>query len=166
MHRFLARETLRASHSATLEPTLRHFKVSGRGSACVRRYNRVEWFCRKVFERPSKIGDCESVYVALKKLPRQRREIGCLSSCRRCSLRRKLKAQLVSPASQVLHHSLAVALFIFNLASFDKGRVENRFSPALPHQTVHAIFPHTAFRCSSRQGEWGHPIRWSDFHVS
>ena len=32
------------------------------------------------------------------------------------------------------------------------GRVENRLSPALPHQTVHAIFPHTAFRCSSRQG--------------
>src|SRR3989304_324379 len=24
--------------------------------------------------------------------------------------------------------------------------------PILPHQTVHAIFPHTAFRCSSLQG--------------
>ena len=23
--------------------------------------------------------------------------------------------------------------------------------PALPHQTVHAVFPHTAFRCSSPQ---------------
>ena len=32
------------------------------------------------------------------------------------------------------------------------SRVETRFSPALPHQTVHAIFPHTAFRCSSRRG--------------
>ena len=25
------------------------------------------------------------------------------------------------------------------------GRVENRLSPALPHQTVHAVFPHTVF---------------------
>jgi hypothetical protein len=33
-----------------------------------------------------------------------------------------------------------------------KGRVEDRLAPALPHQTVHAVFPHTAFRCSSRQG--------------
>ena len=33
-----------------------------------------------------------------------------------------------------------------------KGRVENRFSPALPHQTVRALLTHTAFRCSSRQG--------------
>ena len=45
------------------------------------------------------------------------------------------------------------------------GRVENSLSPALSHQTVHAVlrvfasqkpcqpqFPHTAFRCSSRQG--------------
>ena len=31
-------------------------------------------------------------------------------------------------------------------------RVEDRLAPALPHQTVHAIFPHTAFRCSSHQG--------------
>jgi hypothetical protein len=30
-----------------------------------------------------------------------------------------------------------------------KGRVENRLSPALPHQTVHAVFPHTAFLCFS-----------------
>ncbi len=29
------------------------------------------------------------------------------------------------------------------------GRVEDRLSPALPHQTVHAVCPHTAFRCSS-----------------
>ena len=32
------------------------------------------------------------------------------------------------------------------------GRVEDRLSPALPHQTVRAIFPHTAFRCSSHRG--------------
>jgi len=32
------------------------------------------------------------------------------------------------------------------------GRVEDRLVPALPHQTVHAIFPHTAFRCPSHQG--------------
>ncbi len=32
------------------------------------------------------------------------------------------------------------------------GRVEDRLSPALPHQTVHAICPHTAFRCSSHRG--------------
>ncbi|MCX7096422.1 MAG: SIR2 family protein [Methylococcales bacterium] len=32
------------------------------------------------------------------------------------------------------------------------GRVENRLSPALPHQTVHALLTHTAFRCSSHQG--------------
>jgi len=30
-----------------------------------------------------------------------------------------------------------------------RGRVESRFYPTLPHQTVHAVFPHTAFRCSS-----------------
>ncbi|MCI0733994.1 MAG: hypothetical protein L0Y38_09270, partial [Methylococcaceae bacterium] len=34
----------------------------------------------------------------------------------------------------------------------NKGRVENRLAPALPHQTVHAVFPHTAFRCSSCRG--------------
>jgi hypothetical protein len=32
------------------------------------------------------------------------------------------------------------------------GRVENRFHPALPHQTGHAVFPHPAFRCPSLQG--------------
>ncbi len=32
------------------------------------------------------------------------------------------------------------------------GRVEDRLSPALPHQTVLAICPHTAFRCSSHRG--------------
>ncbi len=40
------------------------------------------------------------------------------------------------------------------------GRVEDRFSPALPHQTVHAVFPHTAFRCSSRQGMRRVPARF------
>ena len=29
------------------------------------------------------------------------------------------------------------------------GRVGNRFHPAPPHQAVRAVFPHTAFRCSS-----------------
>ena len=29
------------------------------------------------------------------------------------------------------------------------GRVENRLPPALPRQTMHAVFPHTAFRYSS-----------------
>ncbi len=33
----------------------------------------------------------------------------------------------------------------------EKGRVEDRLAPALPHQTVHAVFPHTTFRCSSRR---------------
>ena len=37
-------------------------------------------------------------------------------------------------------------------SSNQRGRVENRFSPILPHQTVHAVFPHTAFRCSSCHG--------------
>ena len=36
--------------------------------------------------------------------------------------------------------------------TLDLGRVENRLAPALPHQTVHAVFPHTAFRCSSYRG--------------
>lgn len=31
------------------------------------------------------------------------------------------------------------------------GRVESRFHPALPHQTVRALLMHTAFRCSSLQ---------------
>jgi len=39
------------------------------------------------------------------------------------------------------------------------GRVENRFPPALPHQTVHAVFPHTAFRCSSCRGMRRAPAR-------
>ena len=39
------------------------------------------------------------------------------------------------------------------------GRVEDRFSPALPHQTVHAVFPHTAFRCSSCPGMRRAPTR-------
>jgi hypothetical protein len=34
----------------------------------------------------------------------------------------------------------------------NRGRVEGWLTPTLPHQTVHAIFPHTAFRCSSHQG--------------
>ena len=33
-----------------------------------------------------------------------------------------------------------------------KGRVENRLTPALPHRSVHALLTHTAFRCSSHQG--------------
>ena len=32
------------------------------------------------------------------------------------------------------------------------GRVENRLAPALPHQTVRAVFRHTAFRFSSYRG--------------
>jgi hypothetical protein len=32
-----------------------------------------------------------------------------------------------------------------------QGRVESRCNPALPHQTVCAVFPHTAFQCSSLQ---------------
>ena len=32
-----------------------------------------------------------------------------------------------------------------------QGRVGNRYHPAPPHQTVRAVFPHTAFRCSSLQ---------------
>ena len=39
------------------------------------------------------------------------------------------------------------------------GRVENRFHPALPHQTVLAVLPHTAFRCSSLQGMRFRPDR-------
>ena len=39
------------------------------------------------------------------------------------------------------------------------GRVENRLSPALPHQTVHAVLPHTAFRCSSYRGMRRFPAR-------
>ena len=40
------------------------------------------------------------------------------------------------------------------------GRVENRLSPALHHQTVHAVFPHTAFRCSSHLGMRRFPARY------
>jgi hypothetical protein len=32
------------------------------------------------------------------------------------------------------------------------GRVESRYDPALLHQTVRAVSPYTAFRCSSLQG--------------
>jgi len=45
------------------------------------------------------------------------------------------------------------------MTAYPKGRVESRLSPALPHQTVHAVFPHTAFRCSSRQGVRRFPTR-------
>ncbi|WP_308418296.1 phospholipase D-like domain-containing protein [Iodobacter fluviatilis] len=46
---------------------------------------------------------------------------------------------------------LSLPLRALSIVGFKFGRVESRFSPALPHQTVHAIFPHTAFRCSSHQ---------------
>ena len=36
--------------------------------------------------------------------------------------------------------------------SINSRRVEDRLSPAFPHQTVHALLTHTAFRCPSRQG--------------
>ena len=44
--------------------------------------------------------------------------------------------------------------YFFNSGAIRKTirRVEDRLSPALPHQTVHALLTHTAFRCSSRQG--------------
>ena len=42
--------------------------------------------------------------------------------------------------------------YLLGAMQYDKGRVEDRLSPALPHQTVHAVCPHTAFRCSSRRG--------------
>jgi len=32
---------------------------------------------------------------------------------------------------------------------FLMGRVGRWLAPPAPHQTVHAVFPHTAFRCSS-----------------
>ena len=38
------------------------------------------------------------------------------------------------------------------VSAYKSGRVEGWLTPTLPHQTVHAIFPHTAFRCSSHQG--------------
>ena len=38
------------------------------------------------------------------------------------------------------------------------GRVGNRLSPALPHQTVRAVFPHTAFRCSSKTNGVRHDL--------
>src|ERR1017187_2385804 len=41
--------------------------------------------------------------------------------------------------------------------SASSGRVESRLSPVLPHQTVHALLAHTAFRCSSHQGMHIHP---------
>ncbi|NDP47512.1 MAG: hypothetical protein GZ085_03805 [Sulfuriferula multivorans] len=37
-------------------------------------------------------------------------------------------------------------------AEMKNQRVENSLAAALPHQTVHAVFPHTDFRCSLRQG--------------
>ncbi len=39
-----------------------------------------------------------------------------------------------------------------DFAKKNTGRVENRLTPALPHQTVHALLTHTAFRCPSHQG--------------
>ena len=45
------------------------------------------------------------------------------------------------------------------------GRVEDRLTPALPHQTVHAVFPHTAFRCSSRRGMRRAPARCLWWHI-
>ena len=38
------------------------------------------------------------------------------------------------------------------------GRVENSLAAALPHQTVHAVFPHTDFRCSSTPRHAHSPI--------
>ena len=52
--------------------------------------------------------------------------------------------------------TIIVATLVFGermsaLGAADKGGVGSRLSPALPHQTVRAVLPHTAFRCSSRQ---------------
>ena len=47
-----------------------------------------------------------------------------------------MKAQLVSSASQILHHPLAVALFIFILASFDKGLTLGQHEIDQPCQLV------------------------------
>ena len=46
------------------------------------------------------------------------------------------------------------------LDSGEPGSVENKLPPALPHQTVHAVFPHTAFRCSSHLGMRRFPARY------
>jgi hypothetical protein len=43
------------------------------------------------------------------------------------------------------------------------SRVEDRLAPALPHQTVDAVFPHMAFRCSSHSGNRGEVRKpWAD----
>ena len=48
----------------------------------------------------------------------------------------KLKAQLLSPASQILHHPLAVAFFIFILTSLDKGLTPGQHEIHQPCQLV------------------------------
>jgi hypothetical protein len=43
-----------------------------------------------------------------------------------------------------------VTLTSAKLVAVPRGRVESRLSPALPHQTVHAIFPHKMWRATFR----------------
>ena len=40
------------------------------------------------------------------------------------------------------------------------GRVENRVTPALPHQTVHTVFPYTAFRYPSSIRHCASTLHW------
>ena len=64
------------------------------------------------------------------------------------TIRTKIKPWVIKGERQT-----AAVLYMYQQAG--KGRwcrVENRLTPALPHQTVLAVFPHTAFRCSSYQG--------------
>lgn len=77
--------------------------------------------------------------------------------CHRHSVAIGLPTGEVLEEFDLLHRPEGFDLFFAHVERYQRryeraGRVENRLSPALPHQTVHAVFPHTAFRCSSHRG--------------
>jgi len=60
-------------------------------------------------------------------------------------------AETVKSQTYTIDATAPTGMVVINGGARIPGRVESRYHPALPHQTVRAVFPHTAFRCSSLQ---------------
>lgn len=61
--------------------------------------------------------------------------------------------------SLAISDGFSTSLFISIFLSHRRVAQRTGGPPALPHQTVHTVFPHTAFQCSSRQGMRRVPAR-------
>ena len=94
----------------------------------------------------------EGLQVFLQRQLRVLEQAGCpgVTACFTLPFRQFKKVALVLPVVP----AGAYGGFLTGVPTFEDvpGRVESRYYPALPHQTVRAVLPHTAFRCSSLQG--------------